>query len=167
MSKLIQSTTLAALLIAGAAHAQVTIEAPWVRATVPQQGGSAAFMRLTAKSDTKLVQARSAVAKTVEIHEMALENDVMKMRHVPALALPAGQTVALEPGGYHIMLLGLHGQIQQGDQVPLTLTFEDGTGKRHSVEVQAPARAVTSTGAGHGHHKGEDKHQGGHQAHGH
>lgn len=143
--------SLTAMFIATAAQAQVTVENPWVRATVPQQNGTGAFMQLTSKKDTKLVQAESTVAKHVEVHEMVMENNVMKMRQVPELALPAGQQVELKPGGYHIMLIDLHGQVKEGDDVPLTLTFENADGTRSAIDIKAPARPLASGPDGHGH----------------
>lgn len=151
--KLAASTALA-LAFATGAHAEVKVENPWVRATVPQQNGTGAFMKLTADTDTKLVAADSPVAKHVEVHEMAMENNVMKMRQVPAVELPAGKTVELRPGSYHIMLIDLHGQVKAGEEVPLTLTFESPEGKRSTVELKAPVRPLASGpdgGQGHGH----------------
>lgn len=144
-------TTASALFIAAAAQAQVTVEEPWVRATVAQQSATGAFMRLSSKTDTTLVQADSSVAKHVEIHEMAMENDVMKMRQIPGIALPAGQAVELKPGGYHIMLIELNQQVREGDHIPLTLTFEGADGKRETIKVEAPARPLASGSTGHGH----------------
>src|SRR5690606_21102671 len=90
--------------------AAIDVGNPWVRATVAQQKATGAFMQLTARADTRLVAAQSPVAGVVEIHEMVMDRDVMKMRAMPAgLALPAGQTVELKPGGYHVMLLDLKG----------------------------------------------------------
>lgn len=142
-----------ALTIAAAAQAQdqLKVEEPWVRATVAQQHATGAFMRLTAQADSTLVQAASPVAQHVEIHEMVLENDVMKMRQVPGVVLPAGQAVELKPGGYHIMLIDLKGQVKEGEQVPLTLTFEGADGKRATVDVSAPVRPLAGGSAGHGH----------------
>lgn len=149
------STFLAAAFVAPA-HAQVAVADAWVRATVPQQKATGAFMRLTAAKDAKLVSASSPLTPVVEVHEMALQNDVMKMRHVPALALPAGQAVELKPGGYHLMLMNLTQQVKEGEQVPLTLVIEGQDGKRESVQVQATVRALTAPaggahGAGHKH----------------
>lgn len=140
--------TVSALLIATASHAQVVVGEPWVRATVPQQTGTGAFMQLTSPTDTKLVGAESSVAKHVEIHEMAMDNNVMKMRQIPALDLPAGQTVELKPGGYHIMFFDLHGQMKEGDQVPLKLIFEGADGQRSSQDIQAPVKPLASGGHG-------------------
>ncbi|ACM34126.1 copper chaperone PCu(A)C [[Acidovorax] ebreus] len=143
----------ATLLVAGAAHAQVTVQDAWVRATVPQQKATGAFMRLTAAQDARLVGASSPVAGVTEVHEMKLVDNVMKMRPLPALDLPAGQAVELKPGGYHIMLLDLKQPVAQGSTVPLTLVFEAKDGQRTTQELQAPVRAVSATAApamGHG-----------------
>jgi len=130
-----------------AAHAQVQIESPWVRATVAAQKASGAFFNITSATDARLVKVSSPVANVAEIHEMKTEDGVMKMRQIDALALPAGQAVELKPGGYHVMLLGLKGQIKEGDTVPLSLVVEGKDGKRETVEVQAPARALTAGSA--------------------
>ena len=146
-------TLAAALLLAGAAHAQVNVQDAWVRATVPQQKATGAFMRLTAPQDMRLVGASSPVAGVTEVHEMKLVDNVMKMRPLPALDLPAGQAVELKPGGYHIMLLDLKQPVAQGSTVPLTLVFEAKDGQRTTQELQAPVRAVSATAApamGHG-----------------
>ena len=139
--------------------AAIDVKNPWVRATVAQQKSTGAFMQLTAKTDTRLVAAQSPVAGVVEIHEMAMDHNVMKMRALPTgLALPAGQTVELKPGGYHVMLLDLKGQVKEGDTVPLTLVFEGQGGQRETLEIQAPARPLNSPGMGgqmgHGAHGG-------------
>ncbi|MCX7265278.1 MAG: copper chaperone PCu(A)C [Betaproteobacteria bacterium] len=126
-----------------AALAQVTVTDPWVRATVAQQKATGAFMKLQAVQDVKLIEAKSPVAGVVEVHEMAMEAGVMKMRAVPGLALPAGQSVELKPGGYHVMLMDLKGQVKEGDVVPLTLVVEGKDGKRQTLEVKATARAMT------------------------
>ncbi len=137
--------TLAALTMALAAQAQVSVKDAWVRATVPQQKATGAFMQLTAASDARLVGASSPVAGIVEIHEMAMVKDVMKMRAVEGLELPAGKTVELKPGGYHVMLMDLKGQVKEGDTVPLTLVVQGRDGKRQNLEVKAPVRPLAST----------------------
>ena len=124
--------------------AQTVVDDAWVRATVPGQPSSGAFMHITASSDSKLVEVKSAVAKTVEIHESTMKNDVMSMHAVPFVALPAGKTVNIEPEGYHVMLMNLTGQIKDGDHVPLTLIVEDAKGTKESIEVKAQARALNT-----------------------
>lgn len=143
-----QRTILAAvLLIAMPAMAQVTVKDAWVRATVAEQKSTGAFMQLTTPNGSRLVEARSAAAKAAEIHEMAMDGNVMKMRAAPGVDLPAGKAVELKPGGFHIMLVDLKGQIKEGDSVPLTLVFEGKDKKRETLEVKATARPVNQPAA--------------------
>jgi len=135
----------AALSFALPAAAQVIVSDPWIRGTVPQQMATGAFMQLKSAKDAKLIEARSPAAGVVEIHEMKMENNVMRMRAVQALALPAGRTVELKPGGYHMMLMDLKQQMKEGEVVPVTLVVESG-GKRETVEVKAMVRAATASG---------------------
>lgn len=158
MKKLLIATLLAVTANAWA-QAQtapnLTVKDAWVRATVAQQKATGAFMQLTAKADTKVVSASSPMAGAVEIHEMSMDKDVMKMRAVPVLDLPAGKTVELKPGGYHVMLLDLKGPVKEGDLVSLSLVLEGKDGQRETVEVKAAARALnakSSSGDGHGAH---------------
>lgn len=150
----------AALLATAHAHAQVQVQQAWVRASVPQQKATGAFMQLQASEDSRLVSASSPVAPIVEVHEMAVSDGVMRMRPVPALALPAGKTVELKPGGYHIMLMDLPQQVKAGDTVPLSLVVEGKDGKRRTIEVQAPVRPLNAAAnaAGHGSHGGHGGH---------
>ena len=112
----------------------------WVRATVAPQKTTGAFMQLTAARPVKVVAASSPVAQVVEIHEMKMDNGVMKMPAVEALPLPAGQPVTLKPGSYHVMLMGLKAPIKAGETVPLTLTVEGEDKQRTAVEIKAEAR---------------------------
>ena len=155
MKKLIIATLLSLTASAWAqAPANVEVKDAWIRATVAQQKATGAFMQLTAKADSRVVQATSPMAGVVEIHEMAMENDVMKMRAVPALALPAGKTVELKPGGYHVMLMDLKGPVKEGDVVPVSLVVEGKDGLRQTVEIKAMTRALNTPAAakaeGHG-----------------
>jgi periplasmic copper chaperone A len=134
-----------ALSVTLSAAAQVTVGDPWIRGTVAQQMSTGAFMQLKSATDAKLIEARSPVAGVVEIHEMTMENNVMRMRAVPSMMLPAGRTVELKPGGYHVMMMDLKQQMKDGDVVPLTLVVESG-GKRETVEVKAKVRAATARG---------------------
>jgi len=138
------------------AQAQVTVKDAWVRATVPQQKATGAFMQLQSAQDAKLLSAQSPVAGVVEVHEMRMDGGVMKMRAVPSLALPAGKAVELKPGGYHVMLMDLKGPVKAGDVVPVTLVLEGKDGQRSTLEVKATARPLGSSPAGgmtHGAHK--------------
>ncbi|EKT4476484.1 copper chaperone PCu(A)C [Pseudomonas putida] len=146
---------LAALVLMGLALpalAQTTVSDAWVRASVPHQQSTGAFMVLTASSDSKLVGVASPVAKTVQVHEMTMNGDVMGMREVKAVELPAGKAVTLDPSGLHVMLMGLHNQVKEGDKVPLTLTIEDAKGAKETLDVQAQVRALNAdAGGGHDH----------------
>jgi copper(I)-binding protein len=135
------------LTITATAWAQTTVkvEDAWVRGTVATQKASGAFMRLTPSANARLVSAQSPVAGVVEIHEMAMENDIMKMRQIPGLDLAAGRTMELKPGGYHVMLMDLKQQLKGGENVSITLVFEDEAKKRFTQEIKAP---VTALGGG-------------------
>lgn len=139
---------LLASLSAAAAHAQPTVTDPWVRATVPQQQATGAFMRLRSTEDARLVEVRSPVAGIVELHEMKMEGSVMKMRAVPVIELPAGRDVDFRPGGYHVMLMDLKRQLQVGEQVPLALVIEERGGRRRVVDVTAPVRPLSTPAGG-------------------
>ena len=147
--------SLALALATLAASAQVTVSEPWVRATVPQQKATGAFMKLQSAQDAKLVSAKSPAAGIVEVHEMAMDGGVMKMRAIEGLALPMGKAVDLKPGSYHVMLMDLKSQVKEGDAVPLTLTFETKDGKRQTLEVKATARTMKAPAQSpHGGHSG-------------
>ena len=134
---------LAGLLSAGAvAAADLEVANPWVRGTVPAQKATGAFMQITAPKAMRLVEVRSPVAGVAEIHEMSMADNMMRMRQVKELALPAGKAVELKPGGYHVMLLDLKGQVKAGDKVPLTLVLEGDDKKRETIEVNAVARPL-------------------------
>lgn len=141
------------------AHAQVTVSDAWVRATVPGQQATGMFASLTATQDSKLVGGSSPVAGTVEVHEMKMEGDVMKMRAIASLPLPAGQAVSLKPGSYHIMLMGLKKPLPDGSSVPVKLVVEDAQKKQTTIDLKVPVRKAAAAKAteehdhGHGHHK--------------
>ncbi len=134
--------------ITGPVLAQTTVSEAWVRASVPHQQSTGAFMTITASSDSKLISVASPVAKTVQVHEMTMNGDVMGMREVKAVALPAGKPVTLDPNGLHVMLMGLNDQVKEGQQVPLTLTVETADGTAETVAVQAQVRALTAQAPG-------------------
>ena len=140
--------TLATAAAATSAQAQTRIADPWVRGTVAQQKATGLFVTLSSASGTRLVSASSPVAGVVEIHQMAMEGNVMKMRALSnGLELPAGKAVELKPGGYHVMLLDLKQPLLAGDTVPVTLVFEGADKKREVVEIKAPVRALGAAAA--------------------
>lgn len=140
---------LSLLGLAFQASAQTKVDDAWVRATVPNQSASGAFMTVTADSDSKLLSVASPAAKDVQIHEMTMKNDVMSMGPVKSVDLPAGKAVHFDPNGYHVMLMGLTAQLKEGDSVPLTLTIENAKGEKETVEVKAPVKALTMEGHDH------------------
>lgn len=132
-------------LVAAPAMAQVTVTDAWVRGTVPGQKVTGAFMRITSVTDATLVSASSPAAKVVEIHEMAMDGGVMKMRAVDKVALPAGKSVELKPGSYHVMMMDITQPLAEGQIVRVTLTFVGKDGKRTTQEVKVPVKALTAT----------------------
>ena len=141
MKKLKMSVVCLAL-VAGttAALAQISVENAWVRATVPKQQATGAFMKITSVEAVKLMAVNTTVAKTNEIHEMKMEGDVMKMRaHLNGLDIPANTTVELKSGGYHVMMMELEQTIKAGDTVPLQLQFINAKGNKQELTVNAKA----------------------------
>lgn len=123
----------------GAAWAQsVDVQGAWARGTVQGQKATGAFMTLTAKESTRLVGVASPVAGVAEIHEMAMSGDVMKMRPVVGLDLPAGKAVELKPGSYHVMLMDLKLPLQKDTTIPMTLTFKNAQGVESKSELRVP-----------------------------
>ena len=143
------------LMLSIQAFAQnVTISNPWVRATVQGQKATGAFMTVSSKENAKLVAASSPIASVVEIHEMKVDKDVMKMAALPnGLDLPAGQAVELKPGGFHIMLMDLKMPLSKDTTVPITLTFQDATGKKTQQVVQIPVSTQAPAGQAMVNHK--------------
>jgi periplasmic copper chaperone A len=128
------------------AQALPKVEGAWVRSAVAGQSGSGAFMKLTAREPLELVGASTPVAGVAQVHEMKMEGDVMRMRPVAKLDLPAGQPVELKPGGYHVMLQDLKQPLVAGTTVPLTLVLRDAKGVQSKLELNLPV-AATAPGA--------------------
>jgi copper(I)-binding protein len=120
------------------AQALPRVEGAWARSSVPGQQGTAAFMKLTAPRAMQIVGVASPVAGTAEVHEMKLEGDVMRMRPLARLDLPAGRTVELKPSGNHLMLQDLKQALPAGSTVPLTLLLRDAQGTESKLELLLP-----------------------------
>ena len=137
-------TVLAAMcmLMSFAVMADVTTKDAWVRGTVPAQSTTGAFLTITSTVDAKLVGVSTPIAETAEIHKTENHAGMMHMEEVGTLDLPAGKAVALQPGGYHVMLLGVKAPVKAGAKVPLKLTIEDRKGKRTTVEIEAAVRPL-------------------------
>lgn len=136
----------------------VQVEDAWVRQSVKGQSGTGGFMKLTASVPLTLVGFKAQVAKTAELHEMSMQGNVMRMRAIDALPLPAGKAVALQPGGHHLMLMGLKQPLSAGNHMLLTLLLRDGKGKvikqtlRVPVLASAPSGAASNDSHEHHHH---------------
>ena len=137
--------TMSASWLSTAQAAEVlTVNNPWVRATVPAQQATGAYMTLTAAVDLRLVAVSSPQAGMIEIHQMSMENNVMQMRALPnGLTLPKGKAVELKSGGYHLMVMDLKQPMQQGAWLPLSLTVETKDKKRSTVMVSAEVKSLT------------------------
>lgn len=129
----------AGLLVPTTWAASISVTDAWARATMPGQKVSGAYMQIQADADARLVGVSSPEVPRVEMHEMKMDGDVMRMRELKAIDLPKGKSVSLEPGGFHLMLMNLKKPIAAGDVVSFTLVVESG-GKRQKVEVKAAAR---------------------------
>ena len=153
------------------AHGDLVIFSPWTRATPPNAGAGGAYLTITntgSESDT-LLGGSADFAERVEIHEMSMIDDVMRMRPVDGgLEIPAGETVQLLPGGYHVMMIGLTEPLKEGMWPTMTLTFE----KAGDVALEfktAPIGAKSPDGDhdGHGTDHGSDHSGHDHSGHDH
>ena len=147
--------TLSAVLLAcaGTAFAQADklgVDNAWARPTVPGQVAGGGYLSIQNKGGAdRLLAASADVARSVEMHRMSMEGEVMKMRQLEALDIPAGKTVELKPGGLHLMFIGLKEPLKVGTSFPLTLRFEKAGELKVQVKVMtAPAAAHD---AGHKH----------------
>lgn len=126
------------------------LNAPFARATLPNAPVAGGFLTIvnTGSEDDRLVSVSADFARESQIHEMAMEGDVMKMRALSdGIVIPAGETVVLEPGGLHLMFMGLEAALVEGETVPVTLTFE----KAGTVTVDLHIGAAAADAPAHGH----------------
>jgi copper(I)-binding protein len=130
----------------GTKPGKVAIGQPWARSTVPGQTAGGGFLTLqSVGGDDRLLGASAAVAQTVELHTMSMDGNVMRMRRVEAIDLPAGKTVELKPGGLHVMFMGLKAPLGEGDTFALRLRFEKAGEVTVNVKVQAAGAAAPET----------------------
>ena len=134
---------LMSMTAASCALAQVTVKDAWIRATVPAAQAGGAFMQLQSAQDARLVGVRSPVAGTVEIHQMEMAGQTMRMHAIAGLDLPAGKPVDLASGGYHVMLLDLKHQLKEGETVPLTLLIQKKNKQTVTLTVDVPVKPLT------------------------
>ena len=121
----------------------IKVEQAYTRSTVPGQMAAGGFMKIENKGTAdQLVSASSPVAGEVQLHEMAMEGNVMKMRQVKDIAVPAGGSVELKPGGLHLMFMNIKAPLTAGESVPVKLKFA----KAGEVEVKMPVNAMGQSG---------------------
>lgn len=122
------------------------ISHPWARPSTGKTG-AAYFTIKNNGADDKLTGVTADVSAKVQLHDMEMDGNIMRMRKLDALPLPAGKTVNVAPGGLHIMLIGLAAPLKAGDSFPMRLTFE----KAGTVEVSVAVENAGATGGGMGH----------------
>lgn len=143
-----QLAALAVSFFAAAAVAQVKVEGAWARPTVAGQQSGGGFLTITSPVADRLLGGSTSAAERFELHSMTMQGDVMQMRQVPVIELPAGRALKLEPGGLHVMFIGLKQPLAAGSKLPVTLRFE----KAGEVKVEFDVAARAPAG-GHSHHK--------------
>jgi copper(I)-binding protein len=122
----------------------VQIENAYTRATVPGQQVAGGFMKIENKGAAdQLISASSPIAGEVQLHEMSMDGQVMKMRQVKDIPLPVGSAVELKPGGLHLMFMNIKAPLAAGETVPVKLKFA----KAGEVEVMMPVNAMGNPGA--------------------
>ena len=149
---MVVGAALALAALTAAAHSfkvgDIDIGHPYTRPTREGQQVGGGYLKLANKGAAdRLVSAASPAAESVEIHSMSMEGDVMKMRQVEAIELPSGATVKLQPGGYHLMLMGLKAPLTAGDRISLTLKFEKAGEVVVTVNVEVPKPPKTAADA--------------------
>jgi copper(I)-binding protein len=129
----------------------IAVTAPWTRvASQGAQGAGYMTLRNGGTAPDRLVAARTPAAQATELHTHVRDGDVMRMRQVPAIDLPPGQPVMLQPGGLHLMLIGLTQPLRQGAKLPVTLVFERAGEVQVELSVEsAGARAPAAGGHRH------------------
>jgi copper(I)-binding protein len=151
------AATMASLAWPVWAQSPVKVEGAWARPTVQGQMGGGGFLKITGgPAADRLLSGSAPVSQVVELHTMNMEGDVMRMRQVQAIDVPAGGTVELKPGGMHLMFIGLKQPLKAGDTFPLTLRFEKAGEVKVDVQITArpPAGAAAGGHGGHGNHGG-------------
>lgn len=142
----------AAALIAPAVSAQsVKVGNAWARATAPGQKTASAYVELTSDTGAALVAAGSPLAARAELHSMTMDGGVMRMRALPRIELPAGQTVRLAPGGTHVMLIDLKQPLKPGDKLPLVLSIQSSGTSLTTLKIEAEVRGAVAASESHNH----------------
>ena len=143
MKRLITMIAMFALgSLAQAADTTVSVGGAWVRASAGGNSAAYATIANAGAAEDRLIAVKGDVSKSIELHEVVMDGDVMKMRPVEAVVVPPGGSVELKPGGYHIMLIGLEAPLAEGDHVALTFVFETAG----AIALDAPVQTAVSTG---------------------
>jgi copper(I)-binding protein len=125
-----------------AANETVRVLDAWARATILASRPGAAYVTIESASDDRLLGVTTPAADHVMIHAIESDGDVSRMKHVEVLEIPAGQRIALAPGGMHLMLMGLHDKLKEGAMFPMTLRFE----KAGEVTVEVSVLGIAADG---------------------
>lgn len=131
----------------------LSLSQAWTRATPPKAKAGGGFVEIVngGSQDDRLIAVSSDVAAKVELHEMAVTDGIMKMRELEnGIAIPAGETVALKPGGLHIMFMGLNRSFEEGSKVPVVLTFENAGDVAVDLDVAKMGAKSPAGGMDHG-----------------
>ena len=151
MKKITTALLLATALSTFTAHAQKSAAEPslkvfdvWAKTTVPGGSVSAAYMHIKSGKPLKLIKVETPLTNMAELHDMKMKDGVMEMKAVDAINIPANKLIDLKPGGLHIMLIKVNKPINKGDDVPLTLTFENEAKKTFTVDVKAKGQEKDS-----------------------
>lgn len=150
MLRLLSAATAAAIALSVATTAQaMELKDAWARASAGMARAGGAFMTIVnpGPEDDRVVAARTPVSPIAELHTHIKDGDVMRMRQVPEIAVPAGETVVLQPGGLHVMFMKLDAPLTEGQTFPLTLTFEKAGEQTVEVTVMGPG-AMSGPGQG-------------------
>jgi len=132
------------LAIALQVNAGVSIKDPWIRETVPGQSVAAGYMTITSDSETELTGGTTAIAESIEVHEMRMQGDIMKMRKLEKLVIKPGHPVTLSPSGYHLMLGNIKQPMKAGDTIPVTLSFRNLDGTVNQLTLAIPVKTAAN-----------------------
>lgn len=148
MKSVIATLLLSLPIVAAAQASTVKVDRAWARAIVQGQDSTGAYMTLTAAEPLTLLGAATPAAGIVEIHQMKMQGDVMKMGAVDTLALKPGAPLYFAPNGYHFMLMDLKAPFRVGSNIRMTLRFRDAKGAERTQDVTVPVAAAAPAGHG-------------------
>lgn len=138
--------------VAQQVQGDIAVSNAWLRPTIEGQDATGAYLTITAGQALALVGATSPAAEIIEVHEMKMDGDVMRMRRAEKLNLEPGQPLALKPGGFHLMMMALPAPIPQGQAVDLVLNFEKPDGTKIDMPIKAKAQQLGTGAAAQGSH---------------